>query len=172
MTNRAARDEQIILSLKKIEEYEFAEVLSPEDRDNVCRILAKFAHLTKRRIQIDSFFARQFIEMVFRSEAELPSEFLGKVVEYEKMEKLNPPTDKRTKAINTTELRDDTRRLQGETTSRGISLDHAALIESLNSVVLYETSSDASAVEFVESEEIDKNLKLFEEPLNVGKTSC
>lgn len=95
--------------------------------------------------------------MVFRSEAELPSEFLEKVVEYEKMEKLNPPTDKRTKAINTSELSDDTRRLQGETISRGISLDHAALMESLNSVELYETSSDASIVELVESEKIDEN---------------
>jgi hypothetical protein len=39
--------EQIILSLKKIEEYEFAEKLSPEERDNICRLLGKFAHLTK-----------------------------------------------------------------------------------------------------------------------------
>jgi len=36
--------EPIILSLKKIEEYEFADKLSPEDRDNVCRIIGKFAH--------------------------------------------------------------------------------------------------------------------------------
>ncbi len=142
--------EQIILGLKKIEEYEFAEALSPEDRDNICRILAKFAHLTKRRIQIDSFFARQFIEMVFKSEAELPREFLDKIVEYEKSEKLNPPTDRRTKIISTRDLSDDTLRLQGETISRGINLAQAALIENLNSVQLYENPSDTSALEIVE----------------------
>lgn len=43
--------EPVVLSLKKIEEYEFADKLSPEDRDNVCRIIGKFAHTTKRRIQ-------------------------------------------------------------------------------------------------------------------------
>ena len=48
--------ETIILSLKNIEEYEFAEQLSPEERDNICRIIGKFAHTTKRRIQLDGFF--------------------------------------------------------------------------------------------------------------------
>ncbi|HET7898306.1 MAG TPA: hypothetical protein VFL47_11560, partial [Flavisolibacter sp.] len=51
--------EPLILSLSKLEDYEFAEQLSPEDRENICRIIGKFAHLSKRRIQIDSFFARQ-----------------------------------------------------------------------------------------------------------------
>ncbi len=48
--------EPILLSLKKIEDYEFVDELSPEDRENICRILGKFAHLSKRRIQIDAFF--------------------------------------------------------------------------------------------------------------------
>ena len=41
--------EPVILALKKIEEYEFAKELSPEDRENICRILGRFAHLSKRR---------------------------------------------------------------------------------------------------------------------------
>ena len=43
-------------------EYEFAEKLSPEERDNICRIIGKFAHTTKRRIQIDQFFANEFLD--------------------------------------------------------------------------------------------------------------
>ena len=58
--------EPIILSLKKIEEYEFAEQLSPEERDNICRVIGKFAHTTKRKIQIDQFFANQFIDLLVK----------------------------------------------------------------------------------------------------------
>ena len=54
--------EPIILSLKKIEEYEFVDKLSPEERDNVCSVIGKFAHTTKRRIQIDNFFQREFLK--------------------------------------------------------------------------------------------------------------
>lgn len=48
--------EPLILSLKKIEEYKFVNELSPEERENICRIIGKFVHMTKRRIQIDHFF--------------------------------------------------------------------------------------------------------------------
>ena len=41
--------EQIVLSLNKIESYEFAENLSPEERESICRVIGKFAHHTKRR---------------------------------------------------------------------------------------------------------------------------
>src|SRR5690606_16976663 len=34
--------EAIILNLQKIEAYEFVEQLSPEDRENICRIIGKF----------------------------------------------------------------------------------------------------------------------------------
>jgi hypothetical protein len=56
--------EPIILSLKKIEDYEFAKELSPEDRDNICRVIGKFAHVAKRRIQIDHFLNKQSIELL------------------------------------------------------------------------------------------------------------
>ena len=38
--------EPIILSLRKIEDYEFAEQLSPEERENICRVIGKFVHLS------------------------------------------------------------------------------------------------------------------------------
>jgi hypothetical protein len=129
--------EQIILGLKKIEEYEFAEQLSPEERDNICRVLGKFAHLTKRRIQIDSFFAKQFIELAYKSETDLPPEILEKVVAYERSEKLNPPVEKRAKAISIKELEKDTLSLNTEVAAKGILIDDLKISNGLNGLELY-----------------------------------
>jgi hypothetical protein len=70
--------EPLILSLKKLEEYEFVEQLTPEERDNICRVIGKFAHMTKRRIQIDQFFGRQFLEILTKCESDLLVSFLRK----------------------------------------------------------------------------------------------
>ncbi len=129
--------EQIILSLKKIEEYDFAEQLSPDERDNICRVLGKFAHLTKRRIQIDSFFAKQFIELAYKSESDLPKDILEKVIEFEKSEKLNPPIEKRAKAISTKELEKDTLKVLNEASSKGISMEDEAISSGINQMPLY-----------------------------------
>src|SRR3989338_595660 len=134
--------EQIIQSLKKIEEYEFAEQLSPEDRDSICRILGKFAHLTKRRIQIDSYFAKQFIELAYKADSDLPKEISDKVIEYEKSEKLNPPTDKRAKILNIKDLEKDTIKLKKETSSRGIAVDDEKISAEINKLPLYRTDID------------------------------
>lgn len=96
--------EPIILSLKKIEEYEFADQLSPEERDNICRVIGKFAHTTKRKIQIDQYFTQQFIELLVKCKNDLPEDVLLAVIEFEKAEKLNPPSEKRTKQILTKDL--------------------------------------------------------------------
>ena len=85
--------EPVILSLKS-EEYEFAETLSPDQRDNICRIIGKFAHTTKRRIQIDQFFAEEFLDTLQKAK-QLPSEILESVISFENAEKLNPPVEKR-----------------------------------------------------------------------------
>lgn len=114
--------EPIILSLKKIEEYEFAEQLSPEDRDNICRVIGKFAHTTKRKIQIDQFFANQFIELLVRCKNDLPEEILKTVVDFEKAEKLNPPTERRSKQILTQELQDRNDAINAEAQFRNIDI--------------------------------------------------
>lgn len=134
--------EQIILSLKKIEEYEFAEQLSPDERDNICRVLGKFAHLTKRRIQIDSFFAKQFIELAYRSESDLPKEMFEKIVEFEKSEKLNPPIEKRAKAISTKELEKEMAKINNEAFSRGILIDDIKISKGLNELELYKPENE------------------------------
>jgi hypothetical protein len=96
--------EPVILSLKRLEDYEFADQLSPEDRESLIRIIARFAHSTKRKIQVDQFFADQFLDLLKKCEKELPKDFKEGVLEFEKREKLNPPQEKRAKRIDVEEL--------------------------------------------------------------------
>jgi hypothetical protein len=129
--------EPIILALRKIEDYEFAEQLSPEERENICRVIGKFVHLSKRRIQIDGFFAKQFFELVYRSEADLPKDILEKVVEFERSEKLNPPIEKRARQISAKELEADVRQLKSDAEQKGINTEDAMLSKNINKLPLY-----------------------------------
>ena len=134
--------EPIILSLQKIEDYEFADQLSPEERENICRVLGKFVHLSKRRIQIDGFFTKQFFELVYRSEADLPKDILAKVSEFEKAEKLNPPIERRAKQISVRELEQETTKLRNEADTKGINMEESMLSNRLNKLPLYTTDAD------------------------------
>jgi hypothetical protein len=129
--------EPIILSLQKIENYEFAEQLSPEERENICRVIGKFLHLSKRRIQIDGFFAKQFFELVYRSGADLPHDMLESIQEFEKSEKLNPPQEKRLKQINIKELESDVNKIKSDADQIGIFTVESQLSKSLNKLPLY-----------------------------------
>lgn len=133
--------EPIMLSLKKMEDYDFVDQLSPEDRENICRVIGKFVHLSKRRIQIDGFFAKQFFELVYRSEADLPKDILEKVVEFEKAEKLNPPIEKRAKQISLKELELENEKLTSEAAQKGIVTQDSSLIKEINKLPLYTTQS-------------------------------
>ncbi|MSR71493.1 MAG: hypothetical protein EXS50_02370 [Candidatus Taylorbacteria bacterium] len=131
--------EQIILSLKKIEEYEFAEQLSPEDRDSICRILGQFAHMTKRRVQIDSYFMKESIELMYKADNKLPKEILDKAIEYERSEKLNPPSDKRAKVLSIKDLEKDSIKLKKETSSRGIAVNEDNISSGIENINLYQS---------------------------------
>ncbi len=96
--------EPLILALRKIEDYEFVEQLTPEDRENICRIIGKFAHITKRKMQVDIFFTKELIDILKKCDANLPEDIMKKVVEYEKSEKINPPRESRAKQILIQEL--------------------------------------------------------------------
>jgi len=135
--------EPIILALRKIEDYEFAEQLSPEERENICRVIGKFVHLSKRRIQIDGFFAKQFFELVYRSEADLPKEVLDKVIEFERAEKLNPPIERRAKQISTKELENDANKLSNEADQKGILTQQSLISKELNKLPLYTETRDS-----------------------------
>ena len=114
--------EPIVLCLKKIEEYEFAEQLSPEERENICRVIGRFAHTTKRKIQIDQFFANQFIELLVKCKNDLPKDLLESVIEFEKAEKLNPPSERRSKQILMKELKSKNESINAEAQVRQISI--------------------------------------------------
>ena len=129
--------EPLILSLKKIEEYEFVNQLSPEERENICRIIGKFAHMTKRRIQIDHFFTWEFLEILTKCQADLPKEILDKVIEFEKAEKLNPPQERRAKQILTKDLESDNEKTQKEAEAKGIVFP-STVQEDLKGLPLYE----------------------------------
>ncbi len=113
--------EPIMFSYKKIETYEFAEQLSPEDRDQICRLIGKFVHTTKRKIQLDQFMNGQFLELLFKASNDIPDEMIEAVTKYEAAEKLNPPTDKRSKEMMTSELERRQSILETEIGSRGIT---------------------------------------------------
>lgn len=129
--------EPVLLNLKKIEEYEFAKELTPEDRNTICSLLGRFAHLSKRRIQVDSFFARQFIQLAYKAEADLPKDILASVIEFEKSEKLNPPQEKRNKAIPLPEIEKDMLHIRQEADSRGILMKEEQVADGLANLPLY-----------------------------------
>ena len=52
-----------IWALQQIENYEFAEKLSPEDRDNLARVFAGSMNYIKRVIQINSDMSEHGIEL-------------------------------------------------------------------------------------------------------------
>ena len=89
--------EPIILALKKIEEYTFVEQLSPEDRENICQVIGKFVHASKRKIQIDTYFSKLFIELLENCDSSLPQNIRDKLDEIEKSEIMNPPAEQRNK---------------------------------------------------------------------------
>ncbi len=136
--------EPIIMSLKRLEEYEFVDKLSPDERDNICRVVGKFAHMTKRRIQIDQFFERQFLEVLSRCESDLPRDILGKVVEFERSEKLNPPQEKRAKLISKKELETDSDRIRREAEAKAIAFPESVQRD-LRSLPLYDDDTEADA---------------------------
>lgn len=99
--------EPLILCLRKIEDYEFVGELSPEDRENICRIIGKFTYINKRRLQVDQILMRESLEILTKRDQFLPHDMIDAINEFEKSEKINLPTDRRTKFISTDELNEN-----------------------------------------------------------------
>ena len=129
--------EPLVLSLRKIEDYEFVDQLSPEERDNICRVIGKFAHMTKRRIQIDQFFCSEFLAILTKCGADLPKDVLDKVVEFEKSEKMNPPVEKRSKQILIKDLASESEKIKKEAEIKGIAFPDS-VGRNLKTLPLYE----------------------------------
>ena len=130
--------EPILLGLQKIEEYEFADQLSPESREKIISVLGKMAHGMKRRIQIDHYFANEFISSL--SDAEnLPADILEEAQSVERSSKLNPPQEKRTKIIDSKSLLKDSDKLAGK--AKGQQINVQANLSSIHQLPLYASSS-------------------------------
>lgn len=114
--------EPVILSLKKLEEYEFVNQLSPDERDNICRVIGKFAHTTRRKIQVDQFFAAECLNLLARYHNDLPPDILAQVIAFEAVEKLNPPVEKTAKQISARELQARHQGLSAEAGIREIAI--------------------------------------------------
>ncbi|MEY3948391.1 MAG: hypothetical protein RL512_1202, partial [Bacteroidota bacterium] len=50
--------EPVLMSLKRIEDFEIVEQLSPEGREAVCRIVGRLIHNIKRNVQVDLYMSR------------------------------------------------------------------------------------------------------------------
>lgn len=131
--------EPVLLSIQKIEEYEFAEELTPDQRINICRIIGRFAHLAKRRVQVDNYFSTHTIDLVYACENYLPADFMEMVKEYERAEKLNPPQEKRIKSIPVGEIDRDSKKVQREAEGRGVLIDSSTLSSSIDAHPLYKS---------------------------------
>jgi hypothetical protein len=90
--------EPIIMTLKRIEDYEFAEQLSPEERDAICTSVGRLTHLTKRRMQVDAFFCEESMGALMQCK-QLPDDIAKEVDRYEKAARLNPVQDRGKKKI-------------------------------------------------------------------------
>lgn len=106
--------EPVILSLKKIEEYEFAEQLSPEDRQSICRIIGSLLYTSKRRIQVDQFFNSHILDLLSQTQREIPELMQEEIAKHEKAMKLNPSADRRSKEIKQESLEKAQAQLEGQ----------------------------------------------------------
>ena len=114
--------EPILISLKRLEDYEFAERLSPDDREKIVTVIGKMAHSMKRRIQVDYFFANDFISTLTDAQ-NLPEDILNGAYAVEKTSKLNPPNETRKKVINNESLQKEKSKLAGSAMSQNINID-------------------------------------------------
>ena len=119
--------EPIILSLKKIEAYEIIEHLTPEEKNNICRVIGKFAHATKRRIQIDSYFCNEFIN-ILNNCGNLPGEIKIKAQSFENADKMNPPIEKRAKEMQIDVIQKDVKKLNHECAGQYIDISAVAKV--------------------------------------------
>lgn len=106
--------EPVILSLKKLEEYEFAEQLSPEDRQCICRIIGGLIYTSKRRIQVDQFFNGELLDLLVQAQRNIPEAMQEEISMHEKAMKLNPCVDRRSKEISHASLEKTQAQLEGQ----------------------------------------------------------
>ena len=99
--------EPVLISLKKIEDYEFIGQFTPEDRENICRIIGRLVHNIKRRVQIDISLGKETMSLASDCEKILPEEIVKEVLLIERAIKVNPTRELKGKEIPLEELKED-----------------------------------------------------------------
>ncbi len=135
--------EPVILSLMKVDEYLNVKEISPEDRRNIFVILGRFAHLTKRRLQVDQFFANESLSLATETENRLPEEMRREVAEIEKSVRLNPPQERTTKEIGLGTLSTQHKKIEKGLRERGVLPESENLASGLNELPLYSPDQDS-----------------------------
>ena len=121
----------ILLSLQKIQEYEFTEELSPEDRANISKVIGKFTHATKRKIQIDTWLNSHFIEIINNCET-LPNEIVEEIKKSSQNQKLNAPTDRKHKELSDKDILNGNETIKRLANKEKINLKGLEKIEEVN----------------------------------------
>lgn len=99
--------EPVLISLKKIEDFEFMGQFTPEDRENICRIIGRLVHNIKRRVQIDISLGKETMSLASDCEKLLPEEIAKEVLMIERAIKVNPTKELKGKEIPLEELKED-----------------------------------------------------------------
>lgn len=99
--------EPVLISLKKIEDFEFMGQFTPEDRENICRIIGRLVHNIKRRVQIDISLGKETMSLASDCEKLLPEEIAKEVLLIERAIKVNPTREMKGKEIPLEDLKED-----------------------------------------------------------------
>ncbi len=99
--------EPVLMSLKRIEDFEIVEQLSPEGREAVCRIVGRLIHNIKRNVQVDLYMSRESLSLANDCAALLPLEIAKEVATIERAMVVNPSQERKGKAIQLDDLQQD-----------------------------------------------------------------
>jgi hypothetical protein len=116
--------------------------ISPEDRRNIFVILGRFAHLTKRRLQVDQFFAQETLSLATDTENRLPEDMRQEVADIEKSVRLNPPLEKTAKEISLNGLKTQHNKIDKGLRERGVLPESENLASGLNQLPLYDQDTE------------------------------
>ncbi|MEK0413978.1 MAG: hypothetical protein RL070_1466 [Bacteroidota bacterium] len=111
--------EPVLISLKKIEDYEFMGQFTPEDRENICRIIGRLVHNIKRRVQIDISLGKETMSLASDCEKLLPEEIAKEVLLIERAIKVNPTREMKGKEIPLEDLKEDLLKVEKDSERMG-----------------------------------------------------
>jgi len=114
--------EPTLLNLKRIEEFEFIQEFSPEDRDAICRIIGRLIHNVKRRVQIDISMGRETMSLASDCERLLPEEIAKEVLTVERNIIINPTKEMKGKEIPLEDLKTGLQKIEHAAAGLGINI--------------------------------------------------